>query len=129
MRLAAAPPLSASAGRKTRRALALGPANALDYAIHFRIIHREPGGRHGERPDAQQQGKEEAEAGQEQGQGCPGPLAVRRHAQPDQSKAVRQEIAGAARQTPSPARGGSTREARRGGVVRRVQLKPALEAG
>ena len=81
----------------------------------FRII--QPGGRHGERPDAQQQGKEEAEAGQEQGQGRRRPLAIRRHAQPDQSKAVRQEIASAARQTPSPAGGGSTREARRGGVV------------
>src|SRR5580700_10039375 len=80
-------------------------ANALDCAIRFRIIHREPGGRHGERPDAQQQGKEEAEAGQEQGQGCPGPLTVRRHAQPGDPKAVRQEIADASRSKHPPLQG------------------------
>ena len=94
-------------------------ANALDYAIRFRII--QPGGRHGERPDAQQQGKEEAEAGQEQAKRRPRPLAVRRHAQPGEPERVREEVVsrrGVARQTPSPAGGGSTRKARRGGVVR-----------
>ena len=35
------------------------------------------------------------------------------------------KLAGAARQPPSPARGGPTREARRGGVVRRGLHKPS----
>ena len=41
------------------------------------IAHQEFGDRHGERSDAQQQRKEEAEAGQEQEERCRGVLAVR----------------------------------------------------
>src|SRR6185437_5559725 len=52
---------------------------------------REPGGHHGERPDAKQQGKEEAEAGQEQEKTRRCPVDV--HAKPVQCrhKLVRQE--------------------------------------
>src|SRR6202030_703524 len=71
-------------GRGTRT------ANALHWADRFRII--QPGGRHGERPDAQQQGKEEAQAGQEQAKRRPRPLAVRRHAQPGEPEHVREEV-------------------------------------
>src|SRR3984957_20865359 len=53
------------------------------------------GGRHGEGSDAKQQGKEETEARQEQEERwrCE-PLAVRRHAQPIQSRrqSIRQEV-------------------------------------
>src|SRR5580704_8242447 len=56
------------------------------------IAHDSPtdnGGRHGQRPDAKQQGKEKAEAGQEhqESRRGSGSVAVRQHAQP-----VRQEV-------------------------------------
>jgi hypothetical protein len=44
------------------------------------------GGRHGEGSDAQQQRKEEAEAGQEREERRRSVLAVRRHAQPGQTR-------------------------------------------
>src|SRR5438552_18729362 len=59
-------------------------------AVHRRITHRESGGRHGERSDARQQGKEKAQTRQEQEEGRRhrSPLAVRRNAQPSQTRDV-----------------------------------------
>src|SRR5205814_10068417 len=56
----------------------------MGYALPF--TYRTFGGHHGEGADAQQQRKEEAEAGQEQEERCRSVLTVRRHAQPGQTR-------------------------------------------
>jgi hypothetical protein len=116
-------PLSRRGGLSSAMPLTLHPADALNCDDHSRIIRRKPGGCHGQRPSAQQQGKEETEAGQEQEKRRRRrPLAVRRHAQPDEPERLREEVVARAlerRRTPFPAGGGSTREALRGGAVQR----------
>src|ERR1043165_2583901 len=56
----------------------------MGYALPF--TYRRSGGHHGEGADAQQQRKEEAEAGEEQEERCKSVLTVRRHAQPGQTR-------------------------------------------
>jgi hypothetical protein len=62
--------------------LALGHANKLSYVSPTNQSATTPEKRHGQRSNAKQQGKEEAEAGQEKVKGRHRPRAVPWHAQP-----------------------------------------------
>ncbi len=89
-RLQAAPALIAPASAMARVSFTLRAADGLDCAVRTESSTANPGGRHGQRSDARQQGKEETEAGQEHEERRRRALAVRQYAQPGQARHVGQ---------------------------------------